>query len=74
MIAANVNRLLPAKRSLVWTACTVRTLEAQQIYKLCSGLLGRPCLSGERPNLMKSQWRRVNDALDLYRKGPRLPS
>jgi alpha-galactosidase len=68
VIAANVNRLLPAKRSLVWIVLHRTDSEAQQIYKLCSGLLGRPCLSGELTELDENQWRRVNDALDLYRK------
>ena len=71
VIAANVNRLLPAKRSLIWIVLHRPDSEAQQIYKLCSGLLGRPCLSGELTELDESQWRRVNDALELYRKaGP----
>ena len=59
VIAANVNRLLPAKRSLVWIVLHRSDREEEQIYKLCSGLLGRPCLSGELAELDDGQWRRV---------------
>ena len=68
VIAANVNRLLPAKRSLVWIVLHRSDGEADQIYKLCSGLLGRPCLSGELAELDDGQWRRVNEALELYQR------
>ena len=68
VIAANVNRLLPGKRSLVWIVLHRSDNEAQQIYKLSSGLLGRPCLSGELFELDDAQWHRVQQALELFKK------
>jgi alpha-galactosidase len=68
VIAANANRLLPGKRSLVWIVLHRSDSEAQQVYKLSSGLLGRPCLSGELFELEDSQWQRVEQALELYKK------
>jgi len=68
VIAANVNRLLPAKRSLVWIVLHSSESERRQIYKLCSGLLGRPCLSGELTELDDGQWRLVTEALELYKR------
>jgi alpha-galactosidase len=68
VIAANVNRLLPGKRSLVWVVLHRSDSREEQIYKLSSGLLGRPCLSGELTELDDEQWRLVNKALALYEK------
>ncbi len=71
VIAANANRLLPAKRSLVWVVLHRSDTEAESIYKLSSGLLGRPCLSGDLTELDERQWDLVNDTLALYKKsGP----
>lgn len=71
VIAANVNRLLPASRSLVWIVLHRSDSEAEEIYKLSSGLLGRPCLSGELTELDERQWRLANEALELYKRaGP----
>lgn len=68
VVAANVNRLLPAKRSLVWVVLHQADSEPEQVYKLASGLLGRPCLSGELADLDDAHWRRVSGALAVYEK------
>ncbi len=68
VIAANVSRLLPASRSVVWIVLHRSDSEAEEIYKLSSGLLGRPCLSGELTELEERQWDLATEALELYKR------
>lgn len=66
IIAANVNRLIPGHRAAVWAVLRSKDSEREQIYKLCSALMGRPCLSGDLDLLDPGQWGLVQAALALY--------
>ncbi len=66
VIAANGNRLLPPSRNLVWVVLRPGDTETELVYKLSSGLLGRPCLSGDLDQLDDAQWAKVRQMLDIY--------
>jgi len=73
VIAANVNRLLPPHRSLVWVVLRPADDDREFVYKLASGLLGRPCLSGDLVELSEQQWLRARAMLGMYEHAaPRL--
>jgi alpha-galactosidase len=66
IVAANVLRLIPASKSLVW-AVVRKEMDARELgYRLATGFLGRPCLSGDAVELDSDQWALTRRALELY--------
>jgi alpha-galactosidase len=55
LIAANVQRLIPASKSQIWATVRPWSNEKRLYYLLCGGLLGRICLSGDIDKLDKEQ-------------------
>jgi alpha-galactosidase len=66
VIAASTGLLIPAWRSLIWVVLRRSDTKSEQTYKLASGFLGRPCLSGDLANLDDAQWDLARRALNLY--------
>jgi alpha-galactosidase len=66
IVAANVLRLIPASRSLVW-AVVRRTHSARELnYRLATGFLGRLCLSGDIVELDDVQWQHTRRTIELH--------
>jgi alpha-galactosidase len=66
IVAANVLRLIPASRSLVW-AVVRRTLTARELnYRLATAFLGRLCLSGDIVELDDVQWQHTRRAIEFH--------
>jgi alpha-galactosidase len=66
IVAANMQRLVPPRQSLIW--CTLRAEDSPEVlvYKLASTFLGRVCLSGDIVELSDAQWSLLAQALNLY--------
>jgi alpha-galactosidase len=66
IVAANVLRLVPGSRSLVW-ATVRKDMDARAlIYRLATGFLGRLCLSGDVVDLDDAQWGLTRRAIELH--------
>jgi alpha-galactosidase len=68
IIAANAVRLLPARQAVIWVVLRASDTEREQNYKLASGFLGRPCLSGDIVGCSEEQWARTTEALAFYER------
>jgi alpha-galactosidase len=68
IVAANVLRLIPASKSLVWAAVRKDMNASQLIYRLATGFLGRLCLSGDVVDLDGTQWALTRRAIELHAK------
>jgi alpha-galactosidase len=68
VVAANVVRLIPARKNQIWAA--LRTTDSRQrlTYSLAATFLGRMCLSGDVHHLDKSQWALALRAIKLYQR------
>ena len=68
IVAANVVRLIPARKNQIWAA--LRTTDSPQrlTYSLAATFLGRMCLSGDVHHLDKSQWALALRAVKLYQR------
>jgi alpha-galactosidase len=66
IVAANTQRLIPARQSLVWCTLRAEDSDPQLAYKLASAFLGRMCLSGDVTELSEAQWSIALDAMALY--------
>ena len=66
IIAANLQRLIPAHRSLVWAVLRAQDSLERALYTLATAFLGRMCLSGELLDLSPEQRRLLDTALHLY--------
>lgn len=72
IVAANVARLVPAGRTLVWVVPRVGDDERRLVYVLAGGFLGRPCLSGDVADLDDRSSGLLRQALELYRRAARV--
>lgn len=72
IVAANVARLVPAARTLVWVVPRVGDDERRLVYLLAGGFLGRPCLSGDLADLDDQSFGLLRQALALYRRAGRI--
>ena len=68
IIAANVQRMIPARQSQIWAVLHPQQSEAMLYYRLTAGLLGRLCLSGDVTELSGEQWAVVERCIAFYRK------
>ncbi len=68
IIAANVQRQIPASKSQVWATLRPWDTPERLSYTLSAGLLGRLCLSGNLSKLDKAQYALVKQAVALYRQ------
>lgn len=67
VIAANLQRLVPARRSQVWVVLRAGESRARTVYSLAAGLLGRFCLSGDILGLDAEQERLLRRAIGFCR-------
>ncbi len=67
IIAANMHRILLPRQSQIWAVVKAGQPLSKLYYQLCSGLLGRLCLSGETDALSDAQWAVIQAGIDFYR-------
>lgn len=67
IIAANLQRLVPAAQSQIWVVLRKNEPRARTVYSLAAGLLGRFCLSGDILEIDAEQERLLRRALALHR-------
>lgn len=68
IIAANMHRMLLPRQSQIWAVVKGEHTLSRLYYRLCGGLLGRLCLSGEPDELSGAQWAAIDAAIAFYRK------
>lgn len=68
LIAANVQRMVPACKSQIWATLRPWNDENRLYYLLCGGFLGRLCLSGDMDKLSAWQMKIVQRATVLYQE------
>lgn len=68
LIAANVQRMVPAYKSQIWATLRSWNSENRLYYLLCAGFLGRFCLSGDLDQLTAEQMQTVQKLIALYEK------
>jgi alpha-galactosidase len=68
VIAANLQRLIPARQSQIWAVLRAADDEKRLRYSLAATFLGRMCLSGDLPELTEPQWNLAKEAMEFYRK------
>ena len=66
LIAANVQRMIPAGKSQIWATLRPWNDAKRLYYLLCGGFLGRLCLSGDLDKLSAGQMETVRRAASLY--------
>lgn len=66
LVAANVQRMVPAYKSQIWATLRPWNDENRLYYLLCGGFLGRLCLSGDIDKLSAEQMGIVQRATALY--------
>ena len=68
VIAANLQRLIPARQSQVWAVLRAADDDKRLRYSLAATFLGRMCLSGEIDDLSEAQFAMACAAMNLYRE------
>lgn len=68
IIAANMHRMILPRQSQIWAVVKGEQTPAQLYYRLCGGLLGRLCLSGEPDELSPEQWQAIRACIAFYRR------
>ena len=68
IIAANLQRLIHPRQSLIWAVLRQADTPRRLVYSLAATFLGRVCLSGDAFAMSPEQWAIVDDALSLYRE------
>jgi len=68
LIAANLNPLVWSAQKQIWAVLRASDSPARLSYSLAATFLGRMCLSGDVNALDETAWRRVVDAIALYRE------
>jgi alpha-galactosidase len=66
IVAANVLRLIPGSKSLVWATVRKDMNARELVYRLATGFLGRLCLSGDVVELNSAQWELTRTAIALH--------
>jgi alpha-galactosidase len=74
IVSANVLRLIPASRSLVWATVRKDMNARELVYRLATGFLGRLCLSGDVVDLDSAQWELTRRAIELHARAAPLLS
>jgi alpha-galactosidase len=67
IVAANVQRLVPLRKSQIWAVLRETDSLQRLQYSLSAAFLGRMCLSGEIDSLSAEQYALVEQAMQLYR-------
>ncbi|WP_438482654.1 glycoside hydrolase family 36 protein [Oleiharenicola lentus] len=68
LIAANLNRLVPAAQKQVWAVLRKEDSRQRLSYSLAAAFLGRICLSGDVHALSAEAWQFSREAIALYRE------
>lgn len=68
VIAANLNRLVPAAQKQIWAVLRRGDSLRRLSYSLAATFLGRMCLSGDAMELGEAEWRFVRDGVAFYRE------
>lgn len=68
LIAANLNPLVWSAQKQIWAVLRAGDSAARLNYSLAATFLGRMCLSGDVGALDDAAWRRVTEAIALYRE------
>ena len=68
IIAANMQRLMPARQNLVWCIIEKDYTEKHARYFMCSSTLGRMCLSGNIAVLTEEQNALLDEFIAYYKK------
>lgn len=68
LIAANLNPLVWSAQKQIWAVLRASDSPARLSYSLAATFLGRMCLSGDVRALDGAAWRRVTEAIALYRE------
>lgn len=68
IIAANLHRVIPPAKSLVWAVLRKTDDACRLAWSLTAGLLGRLCVSGDAAELSPAQWQVVEEGLAFYRR------
>lgn len=66
IIAANMHRMMLPRQSQIWAVVKASQPLQKLYYQLCSGLLGRLCLSGEPEKLSPAQWALIREGIAFY--------
>ena len=68
LIAANMHRMILPRQSQIWAVVKEEHPLSLLYYRLCSGLLGRLCLSGEPDALSPEQWAVIEQGIAFYHR------
>jgi len=68
IVAANMQRLMPARQNLIWCVVEPDYDEIRLRYSLSSATMGRMCLSGKMADLNEMQNAMVDEAIAFYKK------
>ena len=68
IIAANMHRMILPRHSQIWAVVKGEQSMTRLYYRLCGGMLGRLCLSGEPDELSAEQWAAIDAAIAFYHK------
>lgn len=68
VIAANVQRAIPAWKSQIWAVLRKTDSLQRLYYSISAALLGWMCLSGEIFDLSAAQWAAVHDGIAFYQQ------
>lgn len=68
LVAANVSRVVPARQSQIWVVLRDEEELSHVVYSLCSGMMGRICLSGDVLNLTREKITIIRKGLEFYEK------
>lgn len=68
IVAANMQRLIPARQSLIWCVVEPEYDEIKLRYSLTSATLGRMCISGKINKLSDEQNAMIDEAIAFYKK------
>ena len=68
VIAANMHRILLPRQNQIWAVVRPDQRLPKLYYQLCSGLLGRLCLSGDAESWRTDQWAVIRQGVAFYRQ------
>ena len=68
IIAANMHRMILPRQSQIWAVVKAEHPLQKLYYRICGGLLGRLCFSGEPDALTAAQWAVMDEGTEFYAK------
>ena len=68
IIAANMHRMILPRQSQIWAVVKAEHPLQKLYYRICGGLLGRLCFSGEPDALTAEQWAVMDEGTAFYAK------